>query len=87
MGHLTRNVTEDHIKEIFSTFGAIKSVELSVDKARTTLPELCFAIPAAPRVQHSKTWKQIFHMLYLFWAVQVLIQRILTSLGVEAPVM
>ena len=44
MGHLTRNVTEDHIKEIFSTFGAIKSVELSVDKARTTMPELCFAI-------------------------------------------
>lgn len=32
VGHLTRNVTEDHISEIFSTFGPIKSVELSVDK-------------------------------------------------------
>ncbi|CAL8471827.1 g11369 [Coccomyxa elongata] len=32
VGHLTRNVTEEHIREIFSTFGAIKSCELSVDK-------------------------------------------------------
>ena len=32
VGHLTRNVNEGHIKEIFSTFGTITSVELSIDK-------------------------------------------------------
>ena len=32
LGHLTRNVTEEHIQEIFSTFGTLKSVELSIDK-------------------------------------------------------
>ena len=32
VGHLTRNVSEGHIKEIFSTFGTLKSVELSIDK-------------------------------------------------------
>ena len=34
VGHLTRNVSEGHIKEIFSTFGTLKSVELSIDKVR-----------------------------------------------------
>ena len=37
VGHLTRNVNEGHIKEIFSTFGTLKSVELSYDKARPFL--------------------------------------------------
>jgi RNA recognition motif-containing protein len=32
VGHLTRNVNEDHVREIFSTFGTLKSVELSIDK-------------------------------------------------------
>lgn len=32
VGHLTRNVSEGHIKEIFSTFGTITSVEVSIDK-------------------------------------------------------
>ena len=34
VGHLTRNVNEGHIKEIFSTFGTITSVEVSIDKVR-----------------------------------------------------
>ena len=34
VGHLTRNVNEGHIKEIFSTFGTLKSVELSIDKVQ-----------------------------------------------------
>ena len=34
VGHLTRNVSEGHIKEIFSTFGTISSVEVSIDKVR-----------------------------------------------------
>jgi RNA-binding protein with serine-rich domain 1 len=38
VGHLTRNVTEEHIREIFSTFGQIKSVELSIDKVRPLEP-------------------------------------------------
>jgi hypothetical protein len=33
VGNLTRNVTEDHIKEIFSCYGSLKSVELAMDKA------------------------------------------------------
>lgn len=33
MGRLTRNVTEEHVREIFSTWGDIKSVELAMDKA------------------------------------------------------
>jgi RNA-binding protein with serine-rich domain 1 len=32
VGHLTRNVTEEHIHEIFSTFGQLKTVEVSIDK-------------------------------------------------------
>ena len=34
VGHLTRNVNEGHIKEIFSTFGTLKSVEISIDKVQ-----------------------------------------------------
>lgn len=33
VGNLTRNVTEDHLNEIFSTYGKLKSVELAMDKA------------------------------------------------------
>lgn len=40
VGHLTRNVNEGHIREIFSTFGTLKSVELSYDKARPFLVSL-----------------------------------------------
>lgn len=32
IGHLTRNVTKDHIIEIFSTYGQIKMVDFSFDK-------------------------------------------------------
>lgn len=32
VGHLTRNVTEAHIKEIFANFGTVKSVDLALDK-------------------------------------------------------
>lgn len=33
VGHLTRNVQQEHIHEIFSTFGTVKHVELAMDKA------------------------------------------------------
>jgi RNA recognition motif-containing protein len=32
IGRLTRNVTQEHIHEIFSTFGKLKSVEVAIDK-------------------------------------------------------
>ena len=32
MGNLTRNVTEEHLNEIFSTYGKLKNVELAIDK-------------------------------------------------------
>lgn len=32
VGHLTRNVGEAHIREIFSTFGPLSGVELAMDK-------------------------------------------------------
>ena len=32
VGHLTRNVTDGHLKEIFGNFGAVKAVELAIDK-------------------------------------------------------
>lgn len=32
VGHLTRNVTEAHVREIFANFGTLKSVELALDK-------------------------------------------------------
>mgnify|MGYP001026127062 FL=1 len=32
VGHLTRNVTDEHVKEIFGTFGKLKSVELAIDR-------------------------------------------------------
>lgn len=32
IGHLTRNVTKEHIVEIFSTYGNIKIVEFPLDK-------------------------------------------------------
>ena len=32
VARLTRNVNEDHIKEIFGTFGPVKSVELAIDR-------------------------------------------------------
>lgn len=33
VGNLTRNVSEEHLKEIFGTFGILVSVELAMDKA------------------------------------------------------
>lgn len=33
VGNLTRNVTEEHLQEIFGTFGKLVSVELAIDKA------------------------------------------------------
>ena len=33
VGHLTRNVQQEHIQEIFSTFGTVLHVELAMDKA------------------------------------------------------
>lgn len=32
VGRLTRNVTEAHVREIFSTWGELKEVELAIDK-------------------------------------------------------
>ncbi len=32
VGHLTRNITEEHVHEIFGTFGKLKSVELAIDR-------------------------------------------------------
>ena len=32
VGNLTRNVSEEHIKEIFGHYGALKSVDLAMDK-------------------------------------------------------
>lgn len=32
IGHLTRNVTKEHIMEIFSTYGQIKMVDFAMDK-------------------------------------------------------
>jgi len=32
VNHLTRNVKRDHLQEIFSTYGAIKEVDLFVDR-------------------------------------------------------
>ena len=37
VGHLTRNVTEAHVREIFTTYGKIKAVELVMD-GRVNLP-------------------------------------------------
>ncbi|KAL6766810.1 SRS3 [Auxenochlorella protothecoides x Auxenochlorella symbiontica] len=33
VGHLTRNVTTAHVREIFGTFGELKEVEVAVDRA------------------------------------------------------
>ena len=33
VGKLTRNVTQEHVREIFATFGALKNVDLSIDRA------------------------------------------------------
>lgn len=47
VGHLTRNVNEGHIKEIFSTFGTITSVEVSIDKVRPqSFEPVCVAMSA-----------------------------------------
>jgi RNA recognition motif-containing protein len=32
VGHLTRNVTDAHIREIFGTFGSLRGVDLAIDK-------------------------------------------------------
>lgn len=32
VGNLTRNITEEHLSEIFSTYGKLKHVELAIDK-------------------------------------------------------
>ncbi|PNH08985.1 Arginine/serine-rich protein 45 [Tetrabaena socialis] len=33
VGNLTRNVTEDHIREIFGCYGTLKSIDLAIDRA------------------------------------------------------
>ena len=35
VAHLTRNVTKDHVNEIFSFFGTIKSVDLPTERSKT----------------------------------------------------
>jgi RNA-binding protein with serine-rich domain 1 len=35
VGRLTRNVTRDHILEIFSTYGTVKSVDFPQDRLHT----------------------------------------------------
>ena len=37
VGNLTRNITEEHLNEIFSVYGKLKNVELAIDK-RVNLP-------------------------------------------------
>ena len=32
VGHLTRNVNKDHVKEIFMTYGTIKDIEMLSDR-------------------------------------------------------
>ncbi|KAI0988818.1 hypothetical protein GJ496_007003 [Pomphorhynchus laevis] len=32
VGKLTRNITKDHVKEIFSTYGTVKSVDMPMDR-------------------------------------------------------
>jgi hypothetical protein len=56
VGHLTRNVSEAHVAEIFGTYGKLRGVELAIDK-QVNLPRcapcVCLhggchnAIPAA----------------------------------------
>lgn len=36
IGRLTRNVTKDHVLEIFSTYGTVKGVELPMDRLHNT---------------------------------------------------
>ena len=47
VGHLTRNVTDDHVREIFSTFGTLKSVEVSIDKVNACMQctTKCMLVP------------------------------------------
>ena len=33
VGHLTRNVTEEHLRSIFSLWGPLKNVEIAMDRA------------------------------------------------------
>lgn len=47
VGHLTRNVTEAHMREIFGSFGKVREVELAVDRM-VNLPRCaCWARMAA----------------------------------------
>lgn len=32
MGHLTRNVGKEHVHEIFSFYGSVRSVDVAIDK-------------------------------------------------------
>ena len=34
IGHLTRNVTKEHVTEIFANFGTIRSVDLPTERSR-----------------------------------------------------
>lgn len=37
VGHLTRNVTREHVQEIFSTYGPIKNIDMLMDRIHTTV--------------------------------------------------
>lgn len=37
IGRLTRNVTKEHVTEIFSIYGIVKSVEMPTDRTQTHL--------------------------------------------------
>ena len=45
MGALTRNVTNEHVREIFSNFGKVKSAEVSMDRTVRSTCDRGFFIP------------------------------------------
>jgi len=51
VGHLTRNVNEAHIREIFAAFGPLAGVELAMDKVRRACHRAARApLAGTPRV-------------------------------------
>ena len=40
IGRLTRNVTKDHVTEIFSVYGKIKSIEMPMDRVHSEYSRL-----------------------------------------------
>ncbi|KAK2507517.1 hypothetical protein MC885_021893, partial [Smutsia gigantea] len=53
IGRLTRNVTKDHIMEIFSTYGKIKMIDMPVERMHPHLSK-GYAYAASPTIQPSQ---------------------------------